>query len=332
MNQKDTGKAFEYAVFNELKQIITNTSPKQKINSIQNEQYILAKKCFNKVKTEKEDIVSNYLLAANCAIKHIIALEPKLLYAVNDNDVLDILIQKDNKGQKGDVRDILTVRSKNQWEIGFSAKTNHEAVKHSRLSNTIDFGKKWLNVPNSPEYFNDIRSTFEHLKELQKMKIEWKHLYNETEMDKKATDIYLPIMSAFKEELEKLYHYNKEIIPSNLLKYLIGRQDFYKIINKKNKVEIQAYNFYGSLNKSVNKITPHIKIPKLEFPDTIIDISFDQDRNKKYKKNTIIVTLNKGWAISMRIHTASSKVEPSLKFDVSVVGMSPSLHKHTLLI
>lgn len=35
--------------------------------------------------------------------------------------------------------------------------------------------------------------------------------------------------------------------------------------------------------------------------------------------------LNNGWQLSFRIHNASSKVEPSLKFDVQFIGMPVSI-------
>jgi len=51
-------------------------------------------------------------------------------------------IVSDLQGQSGDVRDVLAIRSLQKWEIGVSAKNNHRAVKHSRLSNDINFGEK----------------------------------------------------------------------------------------------------------------------------------------------------------------------------------------------
>ena len=35
--------------------------------------------------------------------------------------------------------------------------------------------------------------------------------------------------------------------------------------------------------------------------------------------------LNNGWQLSFRIHNASTKVEPSLKFDVQFIGMPVSI-------
>jgi len=37
------------------------------------------------------------------------------------------------------------------------------------------------------------------------------------------------------------------------------------------------------------------------------------------RHNTVALYCNNGWEISMRIHNASSRVEPSLKFDVQLM-------------
>ena len=50
---------------------------------------------------------------------------------------------------------------------------------------------------------------------------------------------------------------------------------------------------------------------------------------KKDSENTIEVVCDEGWQISMRIHNASSRVEPSLKFDVQLVSFPSSLYTQT---
>ena len=42
--------------------------------------------------------------------------------------------------------------------------------------------------------------------------------------------------------------------------------------------------------------------------------------------NTVEIVCDEGWALTMRIHNASSKVEPSLKFDVQLVSLPNSIH------
>uniref|UniRef100_UPI003007F3A2 HaeIII family restriction endonuclease n=1 Tax=Acinetobacter haemolyticus TaxID=29430 RepID=UPI003007F3A2 len=73
----------------------------------------------------------------------IIANKHQLSHKIDIMDVLQLEIVADKAGESGDVRDVLALRSSQNWEIGISAKNNHRAVKHSRLSNDIDFGQKW---------------------------------------------------------------------------------------------------------------------------------------------------------------------------------------------
>lgn len=56
-----------------------------------------------------------------------------------------------------------------------------------------------------------------------------------------------------------------------------------------------------------------IKIPRIKLPTRIIEFAF-----KENSKTTLILTMNNGWSISFRIHNASTKVEPSLKFDIQL--------------
>ena len=82
----------------------------------------------------------------------------------NDGDELHLEFQKDDAGTKGDVRDIVIKRNSIAWEVGLSIKHNHEAVKHSRLSHALDFGKEWFNIPCSEAYWTAINPIFDRLK------------------------------------------------------------------------------------------------------------------------------------------------------------------------
>lgn len=79
---------------------------------------------------------------ASFAVNFLLDMEPRLSNGINDKDILQLEIVSDREGQSGDVRDVLAIRSSQNWEIGISAKNNHRAVKHSRLSNNINFGEK----------------------------------------------------------------------------------------------------------------------------------------------------------------------------------------------
>ncbi len=134
--------------------------------------------------------------------------------------------------------------------------------------------------------------------------------------------MYQALLNAFVSELKRLAGDN-EAVPALLLKYLLGKNDFYKIITKDSKklTQIQAYNIFGTLNKQSLKFKAETKVQQLKLPTKFFDISY-----KSGSKNTVIVTCDNGWAISFRIHNASTFVEPSLKFDVQLVGVPQSLH------
>ena len=316
--QTINGKAFEYALLNEflerLKMLTT-------VSVIDNEPYKTAKKCFDSF-NEKEQ--SHYKLVASFAVNFLLDLEPRLEYGINEDDILQLEIVSDKMGQNGDVRDVLAIRSMQKWEIGISAKNNHRAVKHSRLSNDIDFGLKWLNTPCSTNYFEDIKPIFDNLAKLRTMSKatqKWDTLGNYHD------SVYLPVLNAFKKELLRLDNDNPGIVAKRLIEYLIGRQDFYKVIKGKNKVEIQAYNLHGSLNLPSDIKKPKAKISKLKLPNRLIEVVY-QERSK----TTLLVTLNEGWQISFRIHNASSRIEPSLKFDINLVSAPHSLFTNQLFI
>jgi hypothetical protein len=105
------------------------------------------------------------------------------------------------------------------------------------LSNDIDFGKKWLGFPCSVEYFKEIKPVFDNLTRLRKSS---KALQKWDTLGDYHTSIYVPILNAFKKELLRLDNENPGIVAERLIEYLIGNQDFYKVIKGSNKVEIQA--------------------------------------------------------------------------------------------
>ena len=316
--QTINGKAFEYALLNEfLERLKVVTS----VIVIENEPFKTALKCFVSF-DEKEQ--SHYKLVASFAVNFLLDIEPRLANGIDENDVLQLEIVADKAGQTGDVRDVLAIRSLQKWEIGISAKNNHRAVKHSRLSNDIDFGQKWLGIPCSVDYFKEINPVFNNLAKLRtasKATQKWDTLGDY------HTSVYVPVLNAFKAELLRLDKENPGIVAERLVEYLIGNQDFYKVIKGKNKVEIQAYNLHGTLNLPFENIKPKAKIQRLKLPNRLIEVVY-QDNSQ----TTLLVTLNEGWQISFRIHNASSRIEPSLKFDINLVSAPHSLFSNQLFI
>jgi len=311
------GKAFEYAL---LKEFLERLKIVTTVSVVENDPYKTALKCYLSF-NEKEQ--SHYALVASFAVNFLIDIEPRLSCGINDKDVLQIEIVSDKEGQMGDVRDVLAIRSIHKWEIGVSAKNNHRAVKHSRLSKEIDFGEKWLEIPNSRTYFSEIMPIFSFLEEMKNSDkdTKWSSIAN------KSNTVYVPILNAFKKELERLNYKNPEIVPGKLVRYLIGNNDFYKIIKGKNKVEIHAFNLYGSLNQAIGVNKPKAKVTKVKLPDRLIEVVF-----KNNSKTTLLITLNEGWQFSCRMHSAKSNIETSLKFDINLVSTPHSLFTNQLFI
>jgi hypothetical protein len=317
-SQTINGKAFEYAL---LKEFFERLKAVTTVSVVQNEPYKTALKCFLSF-NEKEQ--SHYSLVASFAVNFLLDLEPRLSNGISDKDILQLEIVSDKEGQTGDVRDVLAIRSLQKWEIGISAKNNHRAVKHSRLSNDIDFGQKWLGIPCSIAYFKEVNPVFDNLVKLRtasKATQKWDSLGDY------HTSVYVPILDAFKKELLRLEAENSGTVAERLIKYLIGNKDFYKVIKGSNKVEIQAYNLHGTLNLPFETVKPKAKVPKLKLPSRLIEVVYQEN-----SKTTLLVTLNEGWQISFRIHNASSRIEPSLKFDINLVSAPHSLFTNQLFL
>lgn len=312
-SQTEAGKAFEYAILKQAYDVLSN---KQRLEVVDDSAYLIAKNCFNSF-SESEQL--NYLKAASAAIEHIIDLEPRLNNPISSDDCLTLQIVPDSEGIKGNVRDVLFLRPKQEWEIGISAKNNHRAVKHSRLSDRIDFGKEWLGVKCDPLYFEKVKPIFSELKNLKDENQFWRNIKNKRER------YYIPILNAFRSELLRLDEDNPQEIPTRLLSYLIGNRDFYKVIKRPGKVEVFGFNLLGTLNRSIHKVKSTFKVMKLKLPTRIIELSFKQNST-----GTVILTCDEGWQISFRIHNASSKVEPSLKFDINLIGQPQTLYSHHL--
>ena len=316
--QMTTGKSFEYAL---LVQFEEKLKDKTNIEVIKNSAFEIAKGCFENVSATEQ---SEYLLSASFSVNFLMDIEPRLSNDIGKEDILQLEILSDHHGKSGDVRDVLAIRLLQKWEIGVSAKNNHHAVKHSRLSSNIDFGEKWLGIKVSKEYFNTVTPIFNNLDKIRKesgAKKKWSELgdYHST--------IYVPILKAFIKELKNLHKNNPTKVAANLVAYLVGNKDFYKVIKGKNSVEIHAYNLNGTLNLPFKNILPKYKTPKVPLPTEIIDISFKEDSN-----TTAIVTMDNDWTLSFRIHNASSRVESSLKFDINLLKSPKKLFKNTLNI
>ncbi len=313
--QTANGKAFEFAcllaLYNALhtiEDIIIEDSPQMRT----------ARNLFESMPEQSQ---SELLRAANAATRVIVRLEPQLQYPQN-NVPLYLSIQTDAQGIAGDVRDVLCIRRQNQWQIGLSCKHNHHAVKHSRLSDTIDFGNEWFGIPCSRQYFHSVVPLFSELRSMRDNARETGTEALWADIPDKAERYYIPILQAFLDELNRLAVANPSV-PSDLINYLIGRYDFYKVItdDRHETTRVEAINIAGTLNRPVGRHRSIVDIPRLRLPTRFYHTGF-----KPGSDNTIEVVCDEGWTISMRIHNASSRIEPSLKFDVNLISLPGSIH------
>ncbi len=311
--QVENGKSFEYALAIQYQSYLNRIG--LNVCLVENDALKNAKKGWEK---QTEESKNRFLAAAKQTIGTMVKIEPGLVTQKNERDVLSIMLQSDQRGEEGDVRDVVFHRVTPSWEIGFSAKNNHEAVKHSRLSHVLDFGKEWLDVNCSQTYWDEIKPIFNYITEQARLGKKWRDLG-----DDKYSLVYTPLLEAFKKELLFINGHNEDI-PQKLIQYLIGMYPFYKIIkdDSHNLVIVKSFNINGELNKTVNGVKSLYKTPKLALPTRIVEFDY---KAKFGVKDTLDLILDGGWEISFRIHNASSNLEPSLKFDIQLLGNPPIL-------
>lgn len=118
-------------------------------------------------------------------------------------------------------------------------------------------------------------------------------------------------------EIKRAYNIDK-FMPQKMVQYLIGTRDYYKIVSHDSKrtTYIRSFNMHRTLNKASTNKSPELFIPIVELPTELVQIQF-----KEQSLNTVEMYLNNGWQLSFRIHNASTRVEPSLKFDIQFIGM-----------
>jgi hypothetical protein len=294
-SQVDNGKAFEYTVAQALSEALD-------LPIIESPEFQNTKKCFERVSPKLQE---RFPIASTLAIQHIIEKESKNL---TSKEPQAIWVASDSIGQKGDVRDVV-VKCKDS-EIGISCKTNHDDFKHSRLSGTANFVKKWGLDPEgcSQEYWDVVKPLFAELKQIRKDS-ETKALWS----DQKdvPSRFYWKVLDAFEAELLRLTAPEAPRaaqVTKSLISYIIGIDDFYKVISRPDQVEIQGFNLNGTL-----------AVSKTRYPEHVIGI--DRLDGGQYSKT---VRFNRGFTFNFRIHSASSRVEPSLKFAVSAISLPPA--------
>lgn len=297
------GRGYEYICLLSLYAAIKEIRSAQ---IIKNSSYIAAETAWDSLESHEQTL---YTLSAKSTIDTIFALEPNIIE--NTPDMLSLYIQKDKNGEDADVRDIIIERKDITWEIGLSIKHNHMAVKHSRIAHGLDFGDKWYGLKCSQEYWDEIKPIFDFL-EIEKEKGTYFR-----DLKSKENDVYLPLLNAFSKEIIRQVE-NHADVPTKLVEYLLSKYDFYKVISIDGKriTTIQSFNMFGTLNKPSRDKQPDITVPTIKLPTTLLHVGM-----KPKSKTTVIMCFDNGWQFSFRLHNAKDIVEPSLKFDIQILGM-----------
>ncbi len=270
--------------------------------------------CYRAYESLEKSLQDRYLESAKQGVLLLLDCEPLLSEVIGSwQNEITLSLQKDKLGEIGDIRDILIYFDR--FCIGLSIKHNHDAVKHSRLSKDLDFGEKWLGVRVSQNYKDTIKPLFERLENAKKEGMLWRDFPN------KEQEIYAPLLQAFKKEVLRIDENKKNKVPQKMVEYLLGKYDFYKaiLLEREQKTKLEAYHFNNTLNRSV-KNKPKRIIPLSKLPTRMIYFDF-----KPKSFNTLELVLDEGWSFSLRIHNASSRVEPSLKFDIKLLSKPESV-------
>ncbi len=202
----------------------------------------------------------------------------------------------DSCAKAGDVTDIRIMPFNSQQTINISLKNNHHAVKHQRPSALI----QQLGIPKGNsidrEYrakLNEIyRAFYQNATSINPNAINFRDLTS-IDSDFVLDNLYSPVCSLVANYIQK-YICNQETCLT-YFQFLIGKVDYIKMIRMDESLEITDFSAY-------------------QLPSSCL-VKYDIE-----KRSYIYLDFNNGWRISMRLHTASSRMgalgsTPSLKFD-----------------
>ena len=309
--QTEIGKAFEYACF----QAIANKAKafQVPVNQCRNKPYDEASAFF---KGLDGDLQTDLFEGAKASIEFVFSCEPHMSDS-NIREDLSLRLQTDAEGQKGDVRDIVlervddTSKKRNAWQCGVSCKHNHDAVKHPRvgLNGKSDFLDKWTSgrFKCSEAFFHSLSSISNLL--VDNKGGSWESVFPDIDID-----LYKPISEAVQKEIKRLQGQPEFV--TVLFSYMIGEYDFYKMMafDKERRTQLSVFNIQGSLNKKTKFKKPERVLKQTPKPRVILAVT-------EISNSTFQILFDEGWAFSLRIHNASGKIEPSLKYDVRLVGV-----------
>lgn len=202
-----------------------------------------------------------------------------------------ILIDRlpDHASRQGDVTDIrITTRSQ---QINLSVKHNHKALKHQRPASTAQH----CGYTKGSQEDTQFRIDYQHITNSFVATAQGFNNFRDLSEGVVLTNLYIPMCELVARFINNFCYL--QLNASHLFTFLVGRIDFYKVIfhEQQGVVIIEAFN-------NLPPVTSVIA------------------RNNQ---NYVNLQFSNAWAISMRLHTASSQIQsnPSLKFDTQPVNI-----------
>lgn len=296
-SQSSNGSAFEWAVAKAMSNVYY-------CDIVLDQAALNAKSKSNNLKDSKQK--KQYMKAALKAIKKIQKIEEPKIRKLSSYKGLAVSLQPPQNGmlQNGsDVRDVLLLEN-SRVLFGVSCKTNHYAFKHSRMSQNIDFVKQWGLAPDgASEVFKEENTRiFKILSEHKNQ-----GLVKFSEIENLNAEVIDPLLSAFVKELQRLNSLDSASVSQGLFSYLVGFKDFYKVVNHSSTKQVSLYGFNMGQTLSVKKTSK---------PSSILYVD-----NLTPGLNSRAIRFDNGFAFNLRLHSASTNIETSLKFDITAISL-----------
>ena len=205
----------------------------------------------------------------------------------------EIIIDRlpDNAAKKGDVTDIKIFTVKNK--INLSIKYNHFALKHQRPPTAVEQmgfdADSSESIKYREQYENTLNSFLSEAKKLKPSAEKFSELKN-IDPSFINKNLYQPVCALVHDLYLKLG--TEQTHADKLFRFLVGDKGFFKITLHQQTITVYDFNNIPPAAWLKSKITPD-------------------------KPNYVYLVFSNGWQMSLRLHTASSRITKnvSLKFD-----------------
>lgn len=281
--EERSGSAFEYALIEAIGQQIG-------VAPLENAALERAR-----LKYESSAHRTHLLRCAENAVQYIAQQDKRL----NSTEPRTLFLNSSRVAQSAhDVRDI--VLQSRLVTIGFSCKVNNQDLRHSRLSTKLDFVREWgiNNNGASPAYWKSVDPVFSRLQKLREQRLDWITEY--PTLAARRRFVLAPVLDAWALEMDRVAKSDKSTA-EKLCRYVLGSKSYWKVISNRHNVLVQNFNLEGDMP---GKLLP--------MPSKVVEIMISDKSSVRER----IVVCDGGYSFGFRLHTASSRIENSLKFAV----------------